>query len=189
MRNVALRLFRASLALLPRSLRDKYGMEMEDVVAERMREHSSAGALLLAVDEMRDIGVIAVRAQFERAGVGRGSVAAAVVTAMIFTAVVFRYMPLTTGAASDAPARMDVSAHDPAGQFTLTIFDGHAPTVTMNHVALSPDRVVQHGDSIHVLSASGQVVLALAYYPETGRIAWDARPAACRSNPAECELY
>lgn len=189
MRGLSLRLFQLAVRILPRDFRLTHGAEIEGVFAERMREQSRLGVALFVLDEIRDIGIVAARVRIERISLSRRTYAAAVLTAMVLTAVPLCHIAFARGAGRNLPSRIDFSANDPAGQFTLTMLDGRPGIVTMNEVPLSPERVIHNGDSIHVLASSGKVVLALAYYRETGRIEWKPRPAACQSHPEECDAY
>lgn len=75
---------------------------MEDVFAERMRGWSRVAFLLLAIDEIWDIGIIAARARFENLAFTRTAIAAAIAMAMILTTVALRDMAITRGAALKA---------------------------------------------------------------------------------------
>jgi len=186
MTQAVLRLFRASLRILPREFRAVYGAEIEDVFTQRLGERSPLARLAFLTEEILDIAVIAARARFDHSAFSQRSIRLAVVTASALTAVVLLNTRNTTGTAH-VPSRIDFSAHDAAGQFTLTILKGRPIAVTMNEVPLPPGRVIQSGDSIHVLASSGKVALALAYDRESARIEWKARPVECRSSPTECD--
>lgn len=162
---------------------------MEGVFAERMRQLSRVRVVLFVADELRDIGMVAVRARADQIALTRRTYASAVLAVTVLAAVPLCHIAFTRGPGFNTTPRIDFSANDPAGRFTLTMLDGRPSAVTVNQIRLSPDRVIHRGDSIHVLASSGKVVLALAYYPETSRIEWKPRPAACQSHPEECDAY
>ncbi|MEO8577639.1 MAG: hypothetical protein ABI556_13095 [Gemmatimonadales bacterium] len=188
MKSLALQLFRASLKLLPSGFRLQYELEMEEVFLERMRERSTRGIALLVIGEVRDLAVVAVRARLEQSHLALRYVIPGIATAIALTVIALSRFAVPARGAHEQ-ARIDFSAQDPAGQFTLSILEGLPVSITMNRRPLPIERVVHLGDSIHVLARSGKIVLALAYYRDTGRIEWKPRPAACHSDPAECDAY
>ncbi len=184
MRRLAVNLFRSSLALLPRSFRLEYGQEMADVFSERIRGRSVWSIVVLTIGESFDIALVSARTRTAEYRLLRPTFAAAVVMAVLLGTKGSASLP--SSPVVDPSVRIDFYAHDPAGQFTLTILDGHPIAATMNRVPLSLRRVVHQGDSIRIIGPEGNVALALAYYRESGRIEWTARPAACRSASPAC---
>ncbi len=187
MRVVAVKMFRCSLRLLPPKLRRQYADEMADVFAQRIHGRSVGFAVLHTVDEMLDVALVSVRARMARYRVPRPTLAAAVVMAVLLVIRGSSDLPSSAEIASSQSGRIDFSAHDPAGQFTLTILNGHPIAATMNRIPLPLQQVVHEGDSIRIMGPGGNVALSLAYYRESGRIEWTARPAACRSISSGCE--
>jgi len=76
------------------------------------------------------------------------------------------------------PARLEFSAHDPAGVFTLTVIDGVPFAATIDNVPLSTSRIVAKADSIQLIGADGRVAIAVAFDEREGRITWAAREQA-----------
>ena len=92
-------------------------------------------------------------------------------------------MIVTTFALHDAQlekpaARIDFSAHDAAGLFTVTIVDGKAVAATMDNIPLPPNRIVAGADSVKLLTNDGRTAVALAFDAQRGTISWNSREAA-----------
>jgi hypothetical protein len=184
------RLFRASLHLFPAEFRRAYAREMEEIFTERISGLPASAACAVALDEVLDASAAGVRARLGRSAHIRpaliGSLGAIVVAAII-TVPNDQWRPgLAAFATRDS---IDFNAQDPAGEFTLSIRKGRPVAATIDHVPLPTNRLRHSGDSIRFLGPSGQVVLAVAYYRERGRIEWEARPRLCHGRPADCPIY
>ncbi|HVF40016.1 MAG TPA: hypothetical protein VM939_08945 [Gemmatimonadaceae bacterium] len=184
MRRVAVQLFSLSLQLLPLKFRLRYASEMQDVFLERGRDRSGLALLIFTADEVSGLVATALRARFDPSVLPKSAIAG-VIMATALTLVVMRSFPVST-TTSSAVNRMDVSAHDPAGEFTVTIREGKAVAATIDRVPLPRHQIVHRGDSIRIMSRGGEVVLALAYHRDKGQIEWKARSASCRLRAAEC---
>ncbi|HEX2208971.1 MAG TPA: M56 family metallopeptidase [Longimicrobium sp.] len=62
---------------------------------------------------------------------------------------------------SPAPARMDVRAFDPAGEFTLAVERGRVVAATVAGVPVARERLIQRRDSVYLLSERGDAPLAI----------------------------
>jgi len=182
--------FRASLHLFPGSFRDAYADEMEETFVERIASLSALAACLTTIVEIADVVLSAIRARFELATYARPAtigVLGTIILASAFTVHTLGRSPAVT--LSTAVDSIDFNAHDPAGEFTITVRHGQPVAATIDRVPLRPDRLVHSGDSIRLIGPSGRVVLAVAYYRERARIEWQARPSACRGHAVSCTLY
>jgi hypothetical protein len=184
LKRFAVSLFRATLFLLPQKFRSAYGFEMTEVFASRIGDASRFAAGPLALREIADVAAIAARA--------RASLMWPSLPRATFAAVAGMIIIFTMGRSSDfapaSPSRIDIQAHDPAGQFTLSLVDGRPVAATINRVALPLQLVTGNGDTIRIMGPAGNVALALAYHRESGSIEWKARPLSCRSAPVECDI-
>ena len=189
MKRTAVRLFALSLRLFPKSFRLSYSAEMERVFTERVSALSPPRILAATVAEIFDVVVSAVRAHGTQLVLPRPSVAGIVALATLATFVSVRDIAWRQDAEFTSSAgRIDFSAHDPAGEFTLTMLAGRPIAASINDVPIPPDRLLHSGDSIRFLSPDGKVVLTLAYYRATGRIEWQARPRNCHDLASECGI-
>ncbi len=74
---------------------------------------------------------------------------------------------------SPAPARMVVSASDPAGEFTLAVERGRVVSASIAGVPVARERLVQRRDSVLLLSEGGEPRLAVQLLPDG--IRWSPR--------------
>jgi hypothetical protein len=151
-----------------------------------MQGRSPGAILVLTLDEIRDVASVALRTRLEAHELPRATLASAIVVTVLLLTQSAVDSSIASRARLAPLGRIDFSAHDPAGQFTLTILNGKPVAATMNHVALPLRRVVHEGDSIRILSPNGHVALALAYYRESSRIEWKPRLAGCGAESGEC---
>jgi beta-lactamase regulating signal transducer with metallopeptidase domain len=102
--------------------------------------------------------------------------ATAVLSAMILLAPgVSAGHAATSPFALQTPAtRYTIRAHDDGGAFTLTLDGGRAVAMTIDGVAVSPDRLVQSGDQLRVTDARGETMFGMTLTP--GGIHWTSRP-------------
>jgi hypothetical protein len=77
-------------------------------------------------------------------------------------------------------SRIDFSASDPSGPFTITIVDGRAVEATIDRKPLNRDRIVAERDSIRLLRDDGSTAIAVAFDADRSAIAWSPRPQAIR---------
>jgi hypothetical protein len=179
-------LFRASLRMLPSRFRHSYGAEMEEVFMQRIAGLPLATALALAISEILDVGRSAARLRFLHA---QPAMIGAIGTLFIAAALSFHsatsVIPPITFATADS---IDFHATDPAGEFTIAIRHGRPVSATIDRVVLPANRLIHLGDSIRLLSPSGKVVLAIAYYHDRARIEWQPRARDCRGRAIDCAL-
>ena len=182
-------LFALSLRLFPESFKSSYSVEMERVFSERISALSPPSIFVVTAVEIFDFVLSAVRAHGTQLVFRRPSIPGIAALALIAIIVGARDIVLRHGAEFPSSAdRINFSAHDPAGEFTLTILGGRPVAASINDVPLPPNRLVHSGDSIRFLAPGGQVVLALAYYRATGRIEWRARPRNCPDPVSGCGI-
>jgi hypothetical protein len=182
----SLSLYRASLRLLPSRFRDAYAAEMEEVFEQRLSGLPSLAVFAFAAFEIVDVGRSAIRlrfAQVEPAMIG------AITTLFIVAALSFRSATGGVAPLTIAPLdSIDFHATDPAGEFTIAIRHGRPVSATIDRIRLPADRMIHHGDSIRLLGAKGQVVIAVAYYHDRARIEWQPRDRSCRGRAIDCAL-
>jgi len=182
-------LFGVSLRLLPGGFRRCYGREMEDVFAARIEEMPLPRAFLAVVMEM--IGVVTAAASLRPAVAASlrprtlGTIAAGCALAAILLQAAPSIPLPPTGQVRDS---IHFTAHDPAGEFSITMKGGRTIAATIDNVPVARERVVQAGDSIRFLAPGGEIVLALSYHAGTGRIEWEARQSSCRGKAATCVM-
>jgi hypothetical protein len=184
------KLFRATLRLFPTYFRNAYADEMEQIFLERIAPLPPLAACAAAFAEILDVALSAIRVRFARSVFLRPALIGVLGTVVLAAAVTVHTLDWSPAAAAFAPLdSIDFNAHDPAGEFTLTIRHGRPVAATIDHVPLPGNHLLHSGDSIRFLGPSGRVVLAVAYYRERARIEWQARPRACRGQPADCTPY
>ena len=183
------RVFRAVLRLFPESFRRRYGDEMLEIFAERIAELSAPAAIAATFAEIIDLFFSATRFRLTR--IARLQPAMLGVVGTFIVAAAFTVRSLSWAPTPSIVAQIDsidFRAQDPAGEFTIAIRHGRPVAATIDRVPLPANRLLNLGDSIHLLSPSGDVVLAVAYYRERARIEWEPRPRYCRGRAAECAL-
>jgi hypothetical protein len=156
-------LYRVSLFAFPHRLRKVYGLEMIDVYTEKLAAGFSVSG---AFAEIGDVLLSGLRARLRYARFNTawlGGLATAVIVAVV---VLHERTVIPT---------IDFNAHDPAGQFTLSIRRGVPVAASIDRVPIPRDRITASGDSIHLLSAQGAVLLAVAYHRDRERIEWEPR--------------
>ena len=159
-------LFRFSLRAFPRDFRKRYGAEMIIVFDERSRDWTR----LSAAAESFDALIAGTRMRLEHVALGQSLAVVTLAAAMLATTFALR------DAEREAPAgRIDFSAHDAAGFFTLTILDGKPVAATMNNISLARDRIVADADSVRLLTNDGRTAVALAFDARRGTISWNSR--------------
>lgn len=167
---MGIQLYRALLLLLPRSFRQKFGNEMTDIATERIQ----AEGWRAAAAECGSLVAAAVRLRMQHHPV---QAPALIVIALLLL--------MLRGEATNA-STVDFQATDPAGEFTISVRNGRVFSGTIDGKELLPRQLVHAGDSIRVLSTSGQVLFAVAYDRSNATIEWEARPAHCRGRALEC---
>ena len=187
MRHALVRLFAFALRLFPAGFRLSYAPEMERVFADRVKGLSTPALFVATATEVADVLLSAARAHASAIAVSPHAAARGLAVALLVAIagvgdIARRYHARSATAAG----RIEFSARDPAGNFSLTILEGRPVSASIDNVPLPRERLVHSGDSIRFLTASGKVALAIAYYRETGRIEWQARPRACRDPAAGC---
>ena len=181
--------FRLSLRLYPSSFRRVYADEMELVFAERIRGARPGRLLLRTLAEVADVGLSALRARSAAFSLPAPLTIGALTAAALATVLTLQTGSLPLGARYLTVAdSVHFNAEDPAGRFTLLVRYGRPVAATIDSVPVPSDRLVQEGDSIRVLAPAGGVVLAVAYYRDTGRIEWEARPSSCRGRAPSCVI-
>ena len=159
-------LFRFSLLAFPRDFRERYASEMIDVFARRSLERTDLSRVMESVDAF----TTGLRMRFEH--VERRQSAAIVTLAAAMLATTFA---LQDAEPAKPSGRIDFSAHDGAGFFTLTILDGKPVAATMNNVSLAADRIVADADTVKLLTNDGRTAVALAFDAQRGTISWNSR--------------
>jgi hypothetical protein len=176
-----LRVYRASLRLLPHDFRGRYADQMELLFSERLADESTAKWSTTFV-ECCNVVMTAVRVRFG----GQPLQAPALIALTVVLAFVrpsHQALPRIGLAPVDS---VDFVARDPAGEFTLHLRYGRAVGGTIDHYRLTRRHLIQTQDSIRVLSPHGRVLFAVSYNRDAARIQWAARPAACRGRALEC---
>ena len=168
--NAYIKPYQLMLRTLPRRFRERYGDEMTDIAADRIAVDGIAGLLA----ECGNVLFVAARLRWQRP---RLQWTAAV--AMTLTLLLLRG---STGSAGS----FEVTATDPAGEFTLVVQNGRAVGGSIDRQPLTPGQLVHAGDSIRVLAQTGNVLFAVAYDPDKSSIAWEPRPAHCRGRALSC---
>ncbi|HEX6063559.1 MAG TPA: hypothetical protein VFZ04_05020 [Longimicrobiales bacterium] len=162
--------YRLILHALPRRFRERYGDEMTDIAVDRI----AAGGITAWLAECASVLVAAVRLRLHAPQLQWTAA-----TAMALTLLLLRG---STGSAGN----FEVTATDPAGEFTLVVRDGRAVGGSIDRQPLAPSQLVHAGDSIRVLAQTGSVLFAVAYDPDKSSIAWEPRPAHCRGRALNC---
>ena len=168
--NAYLKSYRFILHVLPLRFRERYADEMMDIAQERIEADGITGLL-------SECGSVLVAAARLRCHTPRLQWMA--VSAMALTLLLLRGRPGNAG-------NFEVTATDPAGEFTLVMRDGRAVGGSIDRQPLAPNQLVHAGDSIHVLAQTGSVLFAVAYDPDKSSIAWAPRPAHCRGRALSC---
>ena len=167
MRDLRESLFDLGLLAFPRSFRRAYGPEMREVARERFAELGWYAAL----SEALDAGIAGTRMRFEHVNAAMPALLAGI--AMMATALGLQDADFF--GRRDPAGRLDFTAEDPAGVFTLTLLNGTPIAATLDNVPLSSSRLVATADTIRILKADGAVELAIAFDREKGSIAWEPR--------------
>ncbi len=188
MRRLAERAFRSSLRLYPPAFRRAYGDEMTLVFSERIQNVRFDRLLVSTAAEVCDSMESALRLRLEGIRVAPRIAVSAMTAAAIATLVSLQSGPLTHAHVPSVADSVFFRASDPAGNFSLLMRNGRPVMATLDRESVPSSRVVQRGDSIRFLAPDGEVVLALAYDRNAGRIAWDARPKSCRGRASACYL-
>lgn len=157
-------IYRCALGLLPGDFKARYAHEMLGTFRERVHE---ANTWRTGVGEVGGVVVTALRLRARPPF--HAMIAGVAVTSFLMLFLYQRSGP-----------RVDFSATDPAGQFTLSIRRGKPVAATMSGVSLPLRRIRQTGDSIRFLQADGKVALTVAYDRESSSLAWAPRPGALR---------
>lgn len=187
MNRILLRLFRASLYLFPRNFRRAYAHEMTEIFSDRINALAPANACRTTIVEVCDVAFAALRARVDRAPHVQPALAGGIAIAIAAALVTLPDRAWQTTAEDSAQSdSIDFNAHDPAGEFTLTIRKGRPIAASIDREPLPAARLVHRGDSIRFLAPSGGVVLTVAYYRESARIEWQARPESCRGQAVNC---
>ena len=168
--NAYIKPYRLLLHALPRRFRERYGDEMMDIVLDRIATDGLMGLLA----ECGSVLVTAVRLRLPAPRL-RWTAA----TAMALTLLLLR------GSTGNAGS-FEVTATDPAGEFTLVMRDGRAVGGSIDRQPLAPSQLVHAGDSIRVLAQTGTVLFAVEYDADRSAIAWEPRPARCRGRALSC---
>lgn len=166
MKSLGNALFRFSLLAFPRGFRERYGAEMIAVFDERALHRTAFSSVAESLDAL----AAGTRMRLEH---GQLTHSAAVVTfaaAMIATTFALRDAQLAKPA-----SRIEFSAHDAAGVFTVTVIDGRPVAATMDNISLPADRIVAEADSIRLLAKDGRTAVALAFDARRGAISWNSR--------------
>jgi hypothetical protein len=183
------RMFGAVLAVFPESFRRHYGDEMREVFAQRIADLPAPLAIVATAGEIADIFWSATRFRLPRMTRMQPAMLGVVGTFIIAAAFTVRSLSWAPPPSAVAPLdSIDFRANDPAGEFTIAIRHGRPVAATIDRVPLPASRLLHLGDSIQLLSPTGHVVLAVAYYRERARIEWEPRPRYCRGRAAECAL-
>ena len=183
------RAFRASLHFFPISFRLGYADEMEEIFVERIASLSPLAACAATIVEIADVIVSAIRLALARAAYARPAMIGVLGTIILASAFSVRTLGHDSPQVLPAPLdSIDFKAHDPAGEFTITVRHGQPVAATIDRIPLRRDRFIHSGDSNRFLGPSGRVVLADAYYRDRARIEWQARPSGCRGRAVDCTL-
>jgi hypothetical protein len=161
--------FKRALIGFPSEFRRHYADEMLIVFTDRCAQKRLIDRLRFTVVESVDAFVAGIQMRLSTSPLPHPALAASVVIAMIATTFALH------DASTPPQSRIDFSAHDPGGAFTITILNGKPVAATMDRVPLPANRIIQEKDSIRILSSSGEVALAVAFDPARGSIAWNPR--------------
>ena len=159
-------LFRISLLAFPRDFRARHCAEMIAVFDERSLERPA----LSVVGELLDAFTAGVRMRSEHVRVRQTAAVVTFAVAMIATTFALRDAQL-----EKPTGRIDFSAHDAAGFFTVTIVDGRPVAATMDNTPLPSNRIIAGTDSVKLLTNDGRTAVALAFDARRGTISWNSR--------------
>ena len=164
-------LFRLAMLAFPRDFRSRYAAEMLAVFQERAADRAAIRVF------SESIGAVAAgaRMRLESAHVRNSTAMIGIAAMMIATTFVLRDVP--SGLQSN---RIDFSAEDPAGPFTLTVVDDKPVAATVDNVPLRASQILTRGDSVILLSGDGTVAVAMAFDAVRDSISWNARDGKSR---------
>jgi hypothetical protein len=186
MTRVLVRAYRAAMHLLPTWFRASYGEEMSAAFAARLEETGTIRKPAMAASELADLVATSARLRLQGSGAAQLPFGAAAAVAALLAVVILANPYAGRVPGENAANTVNFQATDPAGEFTLSIRDGKPVAVTLDEMRVPGERIVTNGDSIHVLSPRGRVVLAVAYYAQGQRIEWDPRDPSCRGQTLTC---
>lgn len=187
MTRVLAAVYRASLRLLPHPFRRMYADEMREIFAGRLQAVRGFAAIHVTLAEAFDVAATSVRVRLAHATAPHPALVGTVALAMAATLLTLKQGDRAAAVGQVAMRdSLDISAIDPAGEFTLSIRSGKPVAATMDRVPLPATRLVQQGDSIRFLTVDGNVMLSVAYDRSAARIAWAPRSPSCRGRATSC---
>lgn len=197
------RLYRAAVSALPEEFRRRYGQEMAEVFEARIAEARATGdngtrTTLVEILNLLTTGLrLRLAAGYRRIGApryraaepvrlrgrgwGRAALAAVLVTLLSLLALDLEVGGRGGSARHPAPpsarssAELDFHAHDPAGEFTLSIRQGRVVAATVDGARVPRDQLLVREDSIHFVRPDGAPSFSVHFDRERGRISWEAR--------------
>jgi hypothetical protein len=159
-------LFRCAILAFPRGFRETYGAEMIAVFHERSLHRTAFSSVAESLDAL----AAGTRMRLEHRQLMHSAVVVTFAAAMIATTFALRDAQLAKPA-----SRIEFSAHDAAGVFTVTVIDGRPVAATMDNISLPANRIVAEPDSIRLLAKDGRTAVALAFDAQRGAISWNSR--------------
>jgi hypothetical protein len=167
-------LFRLSLLAFPREFRAAYGEEMITVFTERSSNRTTASIVYESFD------ALAAGTRMRLTHVRFRNSAALVTLAAAMIATTFALRDALDVRDAKPVGRIEFSAHDAAGFFTLTVIDGRPVAATMDNIPLPRNRIVSLADSVKLLTKDGRTAIALAFDPQRASISWSSRKSGDR---------
>jgi beta-lactamase regulating signal transducer with metallopeptidase domain len=141
---------------------------LEELRRHRLALASSGGALLARVRHI----TMAAAPRPRRVRVGFAVVLLAPLS-VFSDAAVRASAPALALARSQSDPLMYIEAHDDAGPFTVSVRAGRVVAATVDGRAVPPRRLLQHGDSLRIISDDGSTSFTVRVRPDG--IVWDAR--------------
>jgi hypothetical protein len=175
---------RPLLRLLPPSFRQRYRAEIsgliESAVSEALARGGTPAAMREGIRQWSDVVATAIRQRLCAAadsvrgltGVRAGALTAA--TAVMTVAGALLLLQRASVAPVDAYAELVVSAHDPAGHFSLTLRHGRLVAASLGGEPLPQERLRQEGGQLQLIRADGGIALAV-HFEAPGMIRWEPR--------------
>jgi hypothetical protein len=170
MTSITDRLFDLGLLAFPKDFRARHADEMRGVFHARGSDRS----VTATIQEAADLCISGARMRFDSRHAHRPALMMLAAAAMVTTTLI------VSDSNHGSSSRIDFSASDPSGPFTITIVDGRAVEATIDRKPLNRDRIVAERDSIRLLRDDGSTAIAVAFDADRSAIAWSPRPQAIR---------
>jgi hypothetical protein len=170
------------LRLLPPAFRRRYRDEILGAIDAAVRAASERGGTTAAMSEgvrqWSDVAATGIRQRLRAAvdstrGPFRGRAWGTTAAAVAVAAGVFSLQRGPSGP-GEPYAELVVSAHDPAGHFSLTLRHGRLIAASLGDEPLPRERLRQEGDQLQLIGADGAIALAVRF-EAPGVIRWEPR--------------